>query len=391
MNIWLVEPYYTGSHQAWADGYQAHSRHNVRLHTLPGRFWKWRMQGGAITLARKSWDLDEPPDLIFASDMLNLPIFLTYASRLSRVDRPPASLAGVPVALYFHENQLTYPLQPGEKRDLHYGFINYVSALRADALFFNSAYHLGAFFEELPRLLKHLPDYNELWTVDALRARAQVLPLGLDLRRLNDPAVRPGDGDRPAQPRTDRPLIVWNHRWEYDKDPGTFFRAIYTLADEGLDFGLVLLGESFRNQPEEFLEARQRLPERIVHFGYVEDAASYARLLWQADVVVSTALHEFFGVAVVEACYCGCLPILPRRLSYPELIPASYHDACLYDDLDGLLARLRHAVLHVEETRTFTLQQHMACFDWQQMAPRYDDLFEGVAGECARPTAWLPA
>ncbi|HSR31236.1 MAG TPA: DUF3524 domain-containing protein, partial [Anaerolineae bacterium] len=156
----MVEPYYTGSHQAWADGYRAHSRHDVRLLTLPGRFWKWRMQGGAVTLAHKVRALNERPDLVLASDMLNLPVFLTLAGE---------GLATMPVALYFHENQLTYPLQSGEKRDLHYGFINFVSALRADAVLFNSAYHLEAFFEELPRLLKHFPDYNELWAVDALR------------------------------------------------------------------------------------------------------------------------------------------------------------------------------------------------------------------------------
>ncbi|MGD2206521.1 MAG: DUF3524 domain-containing protein, partial [Anaerolineae bacterium] len=290
MNIWLVEPYFTGSHQAWADGYRAHSRHDVRLLTLPGRFWKWRMQGGAITLARMAQALDDRPDLILASDMLNVPTFLT----LSR--RPDCQSA--PLAFYFHENQLTYPLQPGETRDLHYGFVNLISALRADAVFFNSAYHLEAWFDELPRLLKHFPDYNELWTVDALRARSQVLPLGLDLARF--------DAHRPEKGRTGRPLVLWNHRWEYDKDPETFFRAMYALADEDLDFGLVLLGESFRNQPEEFLKARERLPNRIAHFGYAEDTTSYARFLWQADVVVSTAIHEFFGSAVIEACYCGC-------------------------------------------------------------------------------------
>ncbi len=197
----------------------AHSRHRVRLLTLPGRFWKWRMQGGAVTLARMAAELDERPDLILASDMLNLPVFLTLAGE---------RLAGAPVALYFHENQLTYPLQPGEKRDLHYGFIHLASGLRAEALLFNSAYHLDAFFDELPRLLKHFPDYTELWAVDALRAKAQVLPLGLDLARF--------DAHRPAAPRTGRPLLLWNHRWEYDKDPETFFRAVYALAGEGLGF-----------------------------------------------------------------------------------------------------------------------------------------------------------
>jgi glycosyltransferase involved in cell wall biosynthesis len=360
MNIWLVEPYYTGSHQAWADGYQIHSRHNVRLLTLPGRFWKWRMQGGAVTLARQAATLDEHPDLILASDMLNVPIFLALARS--------ANWQFAPLALYFHENQLTYPLQPGEKRNLHYGFINFVSALRADVVLFNSAYHLEEFFDELPRLLKHYPDYTELWAVDALREKSRVLPLGLDLARF--------DIHRPEAPKHGRPLVLWNHRWEYDKDPRTFFEAVHTLAGEGLDFGLILLGESLRNQPNEFLEARRRWPERIVHFGYAEDLVTYARLLWDSDVVVSTALHDFFGAAVVEACYCGCFPIVPRRLSYPELIPTEQHAACLYDDLSGLLNRLRQAILNVEAVRSFSLQRHMARFDWQRLASHYDDLLE---------------
>ena len=331
MQLCLIEPYYTGSHKAWADGYQTHSRHSVQQLTLPGRFWKWRMQGGAVTLARKAQALHDRPDMLLASDMLNLPVFLTLGGQ---------PFVDVPVALYFHENQLTYPLQPGEKRDLHYGFINFVSALRADIVLFNSAYHLESFFDELPRLLKHFPDYTELWTVESLRNKSRVLPLGLDLAGF--------EAHRPDQPAAGRPLILWNHRWEYDKNPEAFFGAIYALADEGLDFGLVLLGESFRNQPAEFLAARERLPDRIVQFGYAEDPAAYARLLWQSDIVVSTALHEFFGAAIVEACYCGCFPILPRRLSYPELVPSDHHADCLYDDDGGLLDRLRDAVLEID-------------------------------------------
>ncbi len=371
MKIWLVEPYYGGSHQAWADGYQAHSRHQVRLLTLPGRFWKWRMEGGAVTLARKATLLSEEPDLIVASDMLNLPVFLALGGE---------RLAGVPVALYFHENQLTYPLPAGEKRDLHYGFTNFASALRADAVFFNSAYHLAAFYAELPRLLKHFPDYNELWSVDRLRKRSEVLPLGLDLARL--------DAHRPEQPTAGPPHLVWNHRWEYDKDPGTFFQAVYALAGEGIDFRLILLGESFRNQPAEFLEARERLGPRIAHFGYAEDLAQYARLLWQGDIVVSTAIHEFFGAAVLEACYCDCFPILPARLSYPELLPAESHEDCLYQDFDGLLTRLRRAVVDIGGTRTRSLRERAAQYGWARLALVWDRRFAQVAERAGSIGPW---
>jgi len=257
LRVWLLEPYSSGSHRAWAEGFRAHSQHQVVPLVLPGRFWKWRMHGGAVTLARQALSLREQPHVILATDMLDLTTFLALTRERCH---------DVPAALYFHENQLTYPLQPGEKRDLHYGFMNFASALAAQKVLFNSAFHMESFFEELPRLLKHFPDYNELQEVERLRARSAVVPLGLDLRRL--------DAHRPQTRRSGRPLILWNHRWEYDKDPETFFRAIDILVAEGLDFGLILLGESFRQKPQEFLDAQRQMPDRIVQFGYARNPRS---------------------------------------------------------------------------------------------------------------------
>ena len=138
--------------------------------------------------------------------------------------------------------------------------------------------------------------------------------------------------------------------------------ALYALADEGVPFRVALAGENFRVQPAEFTEARERLGARLVHFGYAESEAAYARLLWDADVVLSTAMHEFFGVSVVEAIYCGAAPVLPNRLSYPELIPPELHAACLYDDFAGLLARLKAFL--TREAPTPELRPALARFDW---------------------------
>ena len=60
--------------------------------------------------------------------------------------------------------------------------------------------------------------------------------------------------------------------------------------------------------------------------------------------MLSTARHEFFGVAVVEALLAGCLPWLPDRLSYPELLPAGgggLSPARPPEDRDGLVRAIR--------------------------------------------------
>jgi len=364
VQLLLLEPYCGGSHRAWAEGYAAHSCHDVTLMALPARFWKWRMQGGLVTLAERARALPSRPDLILASDMLNLSAFLGLTREL---------FADTPTALYCHENQLTYPFPPGEKRDLTYGMINWLSMLAADRVFFNSRYHLEDWFEELPRLLKHFPDHVHLHRVAEVRARAQVLPVGCDLRRFD------AAGRDPQPPPSQSPLILWNQRWEYDKDPETFFRALYALADEGLSFRVALAGKSHRRTAPEFEAALERLGERVVHFGYAGDE-EYAALAQRSDLVVSTALHEFFGVAVVEAIYCGCFPVLPRRLTYPELAPPSHHEPCLYDDFEGLLARLRWALTHPGRARALAreLRPAVACFDWKEMGPRYDEAMRGV-------------
>ncbi|MGC8877665.1 MAG: tRNA-queuosine alpha-mannosyltransferase domain-containing protein [Anaerolineae bacterium] len=366
MHVLLLEPYLGGSHAAWVKGYVAYSRHEVTALTLPGCFWKWRMHGGAVTLARQFLALAQVPDCILVTDMLDLTTFLALTRSCTWQ---------VPAAVYFHENQMSYPWAAHDRdrakgHDVHYGFINYISALAADAIFFNSAYHRESFFTELPRLLKHFPDYNELDTIAALRAKSAVLPLGLNLTRLD--AFRPSARERPSHP----PVILWNHRWEYDKNPGEFFTALYVLIERGLDFRVVILGECPREQPVEFLEAQARLGERVLHMGYVAAFEEYARWLWHADILPVTSHHDFFGSSVVEAIYCGCFPLLPDRLSYPELIPHAYHPMCLYRDLADLVERLSCLITCTSWPAVMPLQSYVARFDWHVMAPQYDDRLE---------------
>lgn len=367
-SVWLLSPYDTGSHFAWAEGYLAHTRHDVTLLRMAGRFWKWRMQGGAIELAAQArTHLAEtgPPDVILATDMVNVPVWLG----LLRRDLP----AHIPVVLYMHENQLTYPWREGEARDLTYGMINWLSQLAADRICFNSRFHLESWFDELPRMLKHYPDYNHLSLIDAVRERSCVLPVGIDCE-----LFAPAAGEDQPNGRDHAPLIVWNQRWEYDKRPDRFFALLERLHDAHLPFRLAVAGENFRNVPEEFEAARGRLGARIVQWGYVESRQAYADLLRRAALVVSTADHEFFGISVLEAICAGAHPLLPDRLSYPELIPQALHALCLYEDEDDLFKKTARVLEDLQPAPT-ALRQHVTeRYGWPAVAQQYDDRLQCV-------------
>ncbi len=378
LKILILEPYFTGSHAAWAEGYARGSRHDVEILGLNGRFWKWRMHGGAVSTAKRFLKNDLNPDILLATDMLDLTTFLALTRKKS---------ASIPCALYFHENQLAYPWSPDDRdviqqRDKHYGFINYISALASDAVFFNSRYNMDSFLTELKGLLKSFPDYNEPETVESIMAKSSVLPLGLDLDRF-DNHKNPKAGTHDKGP----PLILWNHRWEYDKNPEDFFRALYIIAERGLDFEVAVLGENFRNEPEEFLTAKKKLGRRIKQFGFADEFSTYARWLWRADIIPVTSNHDFFGASLVEALYCNCFPLLPMRLAYPELIPEETHEGHFYRDFDDLVNRLEAAILNIGDTRKRSLRGVVSPFSWEKMAPRYDEELERVveAGAGIKP------
>ena len=365
MRVLIVEPYLGGSHQAWAEGYAKYSRHDVRIIGHEARFWKWRMQGSALTLAGETEALIDvwgPPDVVMASDMLALPSFLGATRRF---------LGDPATVLYMHENQLTYPVSPRDDFDPTFGTTNWLSMAAADEIWFNSEFHRSVVFEELPRFLKQFPDHTHELTLVDVAERSRVVPVGVDLRRI----------DRKPNPNAGAaPLILWSHRWEHDKAPEEFFAALDGLGDA--EFRVAICGENFRQEPEEFTTARSKLGDRVVQFGWAPDD-EYVRLLGEADIAVSTSRQEFFGVSVVEAMYAGALPLLPNRLSYPGLIPKNLHGSCLYDDADDLVSRLEW-VLRSPVARYRVgqrLRMEMARYDWLAMAPQYDDLMDSLREE----------
>jgi glycosyltransferase involved in cell wall biosynthesis len=364
VNILLVEPYFTGSHKQWVLGFKKYSKHDVRLLVIKGQFWKWRMHGGAVTLATEFNSMDWRPDLILATDMLDLTTFLALTRSKSH---------RIPTAIYFHENQLSYPWSTTDRdlrknRDTHYGFINYASAMAADQVFFNSEFHLDSFLDSLPRFLRQFPDHRELDSVDRIQEKSGILHLGMDLRPFNEHKTDHGDA----------PLVLWNHRWEYDKNPDSFFGVLEKIRESGYEFNLAVLGENFSQYPDVFIEAKKLFEKQIVQWGYAKSFSDYAHWLWKAAILPVTSNQEFFGASVMEAMYCDTWPILPNRLTYPELLPPDYHKNHLYSNEQDLFDKITWAIENHGIVKSKHFQPIAKPFDWETMAPVYDHAMERI-------------
>ncbi len=361
MNIVLIEPFFTGSHKQWALGYKYHSKHNIDIISLKGIFWKWRMHGGALTLSKmfnEYLKLNKKPDLIIVTDMLNLPVFTSFAN-----------VKNIPIISFFHENQITYPWSTQDRdkeknRDHHYGFINYTTALRSDLVMFNSHYHKNIFIKELKKFLKKFPDNNDLFNVDIIEKKSVVSYLGLDLEKF----------DQYKKNSTNQcPIILWNHRWEYDKNPKEFFKCLKKIKNENIDFKLIILGEEFHTEMDVFTKSRKYFSNEIIHMGYAKSFSEYASLINKSDILPVTTKQEFFGVSVIEAIYCDVFPILPNRLTYPELFNSDKNPDNFYQDSDDLFIKLKNCV--VNNTKK-SLRQYSNKYKWSKIAKDYDNIIQ---------------
>jgi glycosyltransferase involved in cell wall biosynthesis len=352
--ILIIEPYYGGSHRQFLEGLQKNVTAEYILLTLPARKWKMRMQLSALWFveeiknmaAEKRWF-----DTILCSTFVDVAVLRVLLSGLDGWN------LGTRFCTYFHENQFAYPGRIGD-RQYHFPAINFTTALVSDRIAFNSSYNLETFNENCRKYLRKSADMDLSRVMDEIRRKSIVLYPGVDFSDLDT---------YHSKNNQSIPVIVWNHRWEHDKNPGEFFSALYALQERNIPFRLIVLGQSFRVEPACFQQARLRLSKQILHFGYVESRIEYIQLLKMGDVVVSTALQEFFGISVLEAVRAGCRPLLPDRLSYPEL----FHRKFLYSE--GELPERLTALLF--ERRRLGHNEHIEItkrYQWENCSEQYE-------------------
>lgn len=361
MRVLGFNPYHGGSHQNFLRSWSKASRHDWKICTMPPRHFKWRMRQAPVGFRQQAHELIESGqqfDAIFSTSLMDVASF--------RGLLPPA-LSRLPLVVLFHENQFAYPKQKEDPRDVQFGMINWTSALCADEVWFNSSYNRDTFLEGAAALLRRMPDERSLDSLKQIKAKSRVMHLGID--HGGSPAQSPG------------PLhIAWVARWEHDKRPDLFFAALRKLRAQKVDFRLTCLGQSFRTQPEDFKNAQTEFAEEIVHFGFAENVEEYRQHLAACDVAVSSADHEFFGIALLEAVALGCLALVPDRLVYPEIYPPSalYSGSTqsLADALTQLASEKAKASTLLQLHEAWGLKRLAASLDWNTRSSIFDDALE---------------
>lgn len=353
-HILLLESYFGGSHKAFLTGLQHYVDCRFTLVALPARKWKMRMQLAAPWFAEQIISLLAQGtrfDAILTSTFIDVAVLRSLLGSQG---------IWLPLAVYFHENQFSYPGQVPDPGTFQFSSINFTSALCADRLAFNSKYNLESFLASIRGYLKKATDMELRYLEDRIRDKSLVLYPGLDFR-LIDAAAEPEKSNKNI------PVIVWNHRWEHDKDPENFFHTLFELAGD-YDFRLIVLGQQFRYQPDIFSLAEKKLADRLDHFGFAEDRKEYVCLLRRGDIIVSTARHEFFGMAVLEGVRAGCRPLVPDRLSYTELFAGKYRypENGFKKHLQKLLSGDRNDFLSAAKAVQITEP-----YSWPMVADRY--------------------
>lgn len=382
------------SHTTWAEGFQRASvEHDVHVEVVPCDRWKFRLLVAAAELEHK---VEEDDDIVVVDGMLDVTVLVA----LLKSDRP--SHCCPKVFVYFHENQLTTPFtsQDRDKKQQthwHYGMAHWRSLQVADGCIFNSQTHLDAFSKALPRVInEQCPRDSVQWHLsrchELLSTKCAVLRYGLELDELYSlsESTIPTPATTMAMQSNDQiPVILWNARLEEDKDPATFLDILHEARRRcKTPFRLIVLGTDPSKEQIWTSRIRSEFADQLLYLGWCQNRQDYAKWLRQASIVISTAQHETFGISIVESVFCGALPLLPNRLSYPEIFSPNDFPMHFYETTEDCVVKLLN-ILEMNKNDPISTEaardkakDAISQFRWSVMGKVYDQFFSTLgAGE----------
>lgn len=367
--ILLIEPFYGGSHKQLIDLIYQLFQNDAELHTMPAKKWHWRAITSPLYF-KETIPKQHNFRILFTSSVLPLAELVALRQDLAKLYK----------IVYFHENQLVYPVQERKQRYFQHGYNDILTCVVADKVLFNSNFNKESFLTNIKSYLNIMPDYKPKNLEDQIRPKCEVLSFPINIpedicylskdKQMNSSSCTSTELNKKLKLMDEKLHIVWPHRWEHDKDPETFFSVLYRLKREKEEFYVSVVGEVYSEKPQIFDEAKEHLKENILNWGYQECKEDYYKILMSADVVVSTANHEFFGVSMLEATLLKCYPLCPKRLVYPEIYPDQY----LYNTPNQLFKKLRSLCKYPKAARNHEVKVDFSKYSWETMKRHYKEV-----------------
>jgi len=349
--ILLLSGYDAASHKHWRNILEKNiTEYDWTQIALPDRHFYWRVRGNSLSFAYQHREvLNQHFDCLIVTSMVDLSALRGLLPKI----------ATIPTLIYFHENQFAYPLTKNSNTNnslIHAQLSSIYSLLCADRILFNSEHNKQTFFDGADKLLSKMPDLVPKNLLRKSLSKSKVVSVPIEREFFVGAA-----GNLNTSENTDSKIqILWNHRWEFDKQPEVFFSALGRLKNEEFDFELNIIGQTFRQSPDCFELAKEEFENEIVNWGF-QQRSDYHKILQRSDIVVSSALHDFQGLSMLEAIASGCIPVAPNRVAYPEYIAKEQ----LYEvSQSELESNAEKSIAHETEQLFFKLKDTLEMIKW---------------------------
>ncbi|XP_042716821.2 tRNA-queuosine alpha-mannosyltransferase isoform X5 [Chrysemys picta bellii] len=411
MSILLIEAFYGGSHKQLADLLQEEIEECV-LYTLPAKKWHWRARTAALyfmqtvpananyrylkgmkKLCNYGFSLPSSQLYLFGLDpfcllkqrrlCISWILFASSVLNLTELIALRPDFGKLKKVLYFHENQLTYPVQKCQERDFQYGYNQILSCLVADIVVFNSAFNMESFLTSIGKFLKLIPDHRPKDLEKIIRPKCQVLHFPIrfpDVSRFM-PEHKLAHLEKITGFRGNEDTYLFRclpFQQKY-RATGSLMKTSSSSPESGLceaQSGLCTTQQERLQYPLTSLEklnkskasasTNQEVPcqEDKQHVTF-----NPCNLLSGTDYQ-QRPLHIVWPHRWIEAVYCGCYPLCPNALVYPEIFPAEY----LYSTPEQLFKRLQNFCKRPDIVRKHLYKGEMDQFSWAALRGKFRSL-----------------
>lgn len=214
--------------------------------------------------------------------------------------------------------------------------------------------------------------------------RVRVIPNGidpLDLAPVDDLGALRARFARPSEK-----LVLLIGRLVYEKGFQVALDALPKVIDRVGDVRFLIAGSGTHEQELKAQAQRLGLMRHGTFLGWIGD--DVLRSLYRiADLTVVPSLYEPFGLVALEAMACGCPCIVSDTGGLREVVPnddvglrvAASDPAALADSMAFVLANPALRLRIVTEAA-----EHIARFDWAEVAGRTEELYATLAAPSAR-------